>query len=78
MEEARVTRDLDERHRLYFAFQDIFREDVPSLLLYHPVTTYFVTDQIQELNLGVFFNNSARFRNVHEWVFEESTGIGDP
>ena len=78
MEEARRTSDLDERQRLYFAFQDIFREDVPSLLLYHPVITYFVTAQIQNLNLGVLFNNSSRFRNVHEWVFEESTGIGEP
>jgi peptide/nickel transport system substrate-binding protein len=77
MEEARRTSDLDERQRLYFAFQDIFREDVPSLLLYHPVITYFVTAQIQNLNLGVLFNNSSRFRNVHEWVFEESTGIGE-
>ena len=78
MEEARRTRDLDERQRLYFAFQDIFREDVPSLLLYHPVNTYFVTEQIQELNPGVLFNNSSRFRNVHEWVFEKTIGIGDP
>ena len=78
MEDARRTRDLDERQRLYFAFQDIFREDVPSLLLYHPVDTYFVTEQIQELNPGVLFHNSSRFRNVHEWVFEETIGIGEP
>ena len=78
MEDARRTRDLDERQRLYFAFQDIFREDVPSLLLYHPVSTYFVTEQIQDLNPGVLFTNSSRFRNVHEWVFEESIGIGEP
>ena len=78
MEDARRTNDLDERQRLYFAFQDIFREDVPSLLLYHPVDTYFVTEQIQELNPGILFHNSSRFRNVHEWVFEETIGIGEP
>jgi peptide/nickel transport system substrate-binding protein len=78
MEDARLTMDLDERQRLYFAFQDIFRQDVPSLLLFHPVNTYFVTEQIQELNPGVLFTNSSRFRNVHEWVFQETVGIGDP
>ena len=76
MEEARVTRDLDERQRLYFAFQDIFHEDVPSLLLFHPSNTYFITEQIREINTGVLFTNSSRFRNVHEWVFEETIGIG--
>lgn len=78
MEAARRTRDLDERQRLYYAFQDIFRDDVPSLLLYHPVDTYFATEEIQNLQLGVLFNNSSRFRNVHEWVFERRSGIGQP
>jgi peptide/nickel transport system substrate-binding protein len=78
MEAARRTRDLDERQRLYYAFQDIFRDDVPSLLLYHSVNTYFVTEEIQNLELGVLFNNSSRFRNVHEWVFERRSGIGRP
>jgi peptide/nickel transport system substrate-binding protein len=76
MEEGRRTRDLNERQRLYFAFQDIFQADLPSVLLYHPENTYFVTDQITWLQFGVLFNNSSRFRNVHEWVFEESAEIG--
>jgi peptide/nickel transport system substrate-binding protein len=76
LEEGRRTRDLNERQGLYFAFQDIFREDVPSILLYHPENSYFVTNQIKGLQLGVLFNNSSRFRNVHEWVFEENAGIG--
>jgi peptide/nickel transport system substrate-binding protein len=78
MEDARRTRDLDERQRLYYAFQDIFREDVPSLLLYHPVNTYFLTEEVQGLELGVLFSNSSRFRNVHEWVFKQSSEIGQP
>jgi peptide/nickel transport system substrate-binding protein len=77
LEDARRSRDLDERQRLYFAFQDIFHRDVPSVLLYHPVSTYFVTNQIQGLELGVLFTRSSRFRNVHEWEFEESPAIGD-
>jgi peptide/nickel transport system substrate-binding protein len=78
METARRTRDLDERQRLYYAFQDIFLDDVPSLLLYHPVDSYLVTEDIQNVQLGVLFNSSSRFRNVHEWVFEQRSGIGRP
>ena len=77
MEAARRTRDLDERQRLYYAFQDIFHENVPSVLLYHPVSTYFVTDQIRGIELGTLFSSSSRFRNVHEWLFEESSDIRD-
>jgi peptide/nickel transport system substrate-binding protein len=77
LEDARRTRDISERQRLYFAFQDLFREDAPSILLYHPVSTYFVTDQVQGVDPGVLFNRSSRFRNVHEWVFEEAPSIGD-
>ncbi|HEV8574906.1 MAG TPA: hypothetical protein VGR43_09385, partial [Dehalococcoidia bacterium] len=58
-------------------FQDIFHENVPSVLLYHPVSTYFVTDEIQGIELGTLFNSSSRFRNVHEWLFEESADIRD-
>lgn len=75
MEDARVTSDLDERQRLYYAFQDIFRDDAPSVLLYHPLNTYFVTEQIRGIELGALFSNSSRFRNVHEWLFEESSDI---
>jgi peptide/nickel transport system substrate-binding protein len=75
MEQARVTSKVEERQRLYFEFQDVFEQDVPSLLLYHPRNTYFVTEQIKGLQLGVLFNPSSRFSNVHEWVFEESADI---
>jgi len=75
MEDARRTPDLDERQRLYYAFQDIFHEDVPSVLLYHPLNSYVVTEEVKGIELGTLFNNSSRFRNVHEWFFEKSPDI---
>lgn len=77
MEDGRRTPDLNERQRLYFAFQDIFRDDAPSVLLYHPLNTYYVTEQIKGIQLGTLFTNSSRFHNVYEWVFEESSDIRD-
>jgi peptide/nickel transport system substrate-binding protein len=75
LEDARRTRDTEERQRLYYSFQDIFHDDVPSLLLYHPVYTYFVSAEIREIELGTFFTSSSRFSGVHEWVFEERSEI---
>jgi len=75
LEDARRTRNTEERQRLYYSFQDIFHDDVPSLLLYHPVYTYFVSEEIREIELGILFTSSSRFGNVHEWVFEESSDI---
>jgi peptide/nickel transport system substrate-binding protein len=75
LEEARVTSNLDQRQQLYYAFQEVFRDDVPSVLLYHARDTYFVTDEIKGLQLGTLFSPSSRFRNVNEWSFEESRDI---
>jgi peptide/nickel transport system substrate-binding protein len=75
MEQARVTSNVEERQRLYYEFQKVFQQDVPSVLLYHPRNTYFVTEQIKGIQLGVLFSPSSRFGNVHEWVFEEGSDI---
>jgi peptide/nickel transport system substrate-binding protein len=77
LEDARRTTDTDERQRLYHSFQDIFHEDVPSVLLYHPVYTYFVSKDIRDIELGTLFSSSSRFGGIHEWVYEESVGLGD-
>jgi len=77
VEEARLTSNLDQRQQLYYAFQAVFREDVPSILLYHARNTYFVTDEVKGLQLGTLFSPSSRFRNVHEWSFQESRGLGN-
>jgi len=77
LEEARLTSNLDQRQQLYYAFQAVFREDVPSILLYHARNTYFVTDEVKGLQLGTLFSPSSRFRNVHEWSFQESRGLGN-
>jgi peptide/nickel transport system substrate-binding protein len=75
MEQARQTTDLDERQRLYYAFQQTFVEDVPSILLYYPTYTYFVTDQVKGIELSPFFDNSSRFRNAQAWVVEGTSDI---
>ena len=78
LEEARRTTDMNQRQALYYAFQQIFHDDVPSLLLYYPVYTYFVSDQIKGIKLGTLFYTSSRFGNVREWSWEKSKDIRAP
>ncbi len=75
IEEARQTTDLDKRQALYYTFQQKFLEDVPSVLLYYPVFTYFVAEEVQNLELGTLFQPSSRFANVIEWALGESSEL---
>ena len=75
MEDARRTIDLDERQRLYFLFQDQFLEDTPSVVLFYPIFTYFVSEDINGVELGTLFTSASRFSNVHEWTVSDAPDI---
>ena len=49
--EARVTRDQDERAKLYRNFQVIFIEDMPALPLFYPVYNFAIDNSIQGVRL---------------------------
>ena len=72
IEEARLTTDLDKRQTLYYTFQQMFFEDVPSVLLYYPAFTYFVAEEVQNIELGTLFLTSSRFANATQWSTGES------
>jgi peptide/nickel transport system substrate-binding protein len=73
IEQARQTADLDKRQALYYAFQQKFLEDVPSVLLYYPVFTYFIADDVRDVTLGTLFETSSRFATISQW----SVGPGE-
>jgi len=77
MEQARRTSDLDQRQSLYYTFQELFHDDVPSIILYYPVFTYIVSDKVKGIEMGTLFNTGSRFRNVHEWRLQETPAIGE-
>jgi peptide/nickel transport system substrate-binding protein len=70
MEEIRATADPEERLRHYHQFQQIFAEEVPSLLIYYPIYTYAVDQQVHEVQLSPLFNTSDRFRSVADWYVQ--------
>ena len=64
--EARVTRDVDERAKLYRNFQVLFIEEMPALPLFYPVYNFAIDNSIQGVRLGAMYNPSDRFWNVTE------------
>ncbi|MBI1884841.1 MAG: hypothetical protein HYS09_00730 [Chloroflexi bacterium] len=68
LENARKTIDISRRQALYYEFQEVFNEDLPSLLLYYPVYNYFVDASIENVRLGPVFDPSIRFATVSAWT----------
>lgn len=67
MEKARTILNEDERKALYWRFQDIFAEEAPGVLLYHPVYSYGVSRRVQNVQLGALNEPSERFDNYRDW-----------
>lgn len=75
MEEGRQTADSEKRRELYYSFQEMFLKDAPSIFLFYPVYTYFVSDEIKDVQPGTLFFTSSRFNNVHEWAYEKTPDV---
>ncbi|MBM4463957.1 MAG: hypothetical protein FJ014_00050 [Chloroflexi bacterium] len=67
LEEARCTTDSGRRAELYRRFQEIFTDEVPSLLIHYPIYTYAVDEKVKGVQLGPLGDPNDRFRNVTDW-----------
>jgi len=69
LENARVSRDLDERTRFYRNFQAIFNKELPAIPLFYPVYTFGVDQSVQGVSMGPLFDVSDRFSTIIDWFF---------
>ncbi len=67
MEEGRRITDRARRIELYHRFQEVFAEQVPSLLIYHPVYNYAVDNMVKGIQIGPLIEPHDRFRNLAQW-----------
>jgi peptide/nickel transport system substrate-binding protein len=67
IETARVIVNQEQRVALYQEFQDLFADEVPALLLYHPIYTYGVADRIQGVQIAPLAQPSDRFTMANTW-----------
>lgn len=70
LEQGRQSTDQGERARLYRDFQDLFADEVPSLLLYYPVYNYAVDEMVKGVQLSPMMDASDRFRTVDQWYIK--------
>lgn len=67
LEQARAVTDKGRRNDFYYQFQRIFAEEMPSLVLFHPVYTYGVSREVHDVQLLPMNNPSDRFRTIAQW-----------
>jgi peptide/nickel transport system substrate-binding protein len=67
MEEARRTADQTRRMELYHRFQQILADEVPALLLYHPVYSYAIDIRVKGVQIAPMIDPSDRFRTITDW-----------
>ena len=67
IEKARALTDREQRRTFYSQFQQIFADEVPALLLYHPVYTYGVRSKVHDVQIGPLNAAADRFRDIAKW-----------
>ncbi len=67
LQQARLVAERSQRWAFYRAFQRIFAEEVPAILLYYPVYTYGVDQRIKNVQEGLLLEPSHRFRDINRW-----------
>lgn len=67
MEAARRTSDVNQRIDLLKDFQALFAEEVPALLLYHPVYSFGVHDKVRGVTISKLNGSGDRFRAASDW-----------
>lgn len=67
LEQARITTDFAERADLYQSFQHRFKDQVPALLLFHPVYSFAIDASVQGVTMGPLLDPSDRFASITAW-----------
>jgi peptide/nickel transport system substrate-binding protein len=67
IEKARSLTDRAARLEYYKQFQRIFAQEVPALLLYHPVYSYGVRSKVHDVQMGPLNSPGDRFHNIADW-----------
>ncbi len=70
LEEARRTADRAQRQALYARFQELFRRDMPAVVLFYPQYTYAVDERVKGVALGALFDPASRFASVWQWQMD--------
>ena len=68
--QARTTHDEQERIELYQQIQEAITADNPAVLLYQPLYTYFVSEDLQGVELSSIVSPADRFSRIQDWYIK--------
>ena len=67
LEQIRETQDEDIRKQTLEKLRELFREEIPAIVLYSPTYVFAVNDKIFGVDLGKPSLHSDRFLSMHRW-----------
>ena len=70
LEAARQTADPVDRAQIYGSFADVFRQDVPAVVLFFPRFVYVLPQRLTGVRLGLLYSPTDRFSGVEAWSME--------
>jgi peptide/nickel transport system substrate-binding protein len=77
LENARLASSAAQRASDYRAFQEVYADHVPAVLLYTSTYQYVVRSDVRGLAPGLLTSLSARFSDVHRWFVAEAGDDGN-
>jgi len=78
LEQARTNPNTQRRMEFYRDFQYRFQDQLPALMLFHPVYTYAISSTVQGPSLGPIQDPSDRFQNINQWFLLVRRGFAAP
>lgn len=76
LEAARLSADPSVRRARYGEFQQLFADEVPSLMLYSPHYHLIVSDRVRQVELTPVDRPADRFRSLDRWIIEPLVAVG--
>lgn len=77
LEQARVIVDSSLRAKLYRNFQILFAKETPAILLYYPVFSFGVDNQVSGVQIPQLYETSDRFIGFNNWYLVTKHTIGN-
>lgn len=70
LEEARTVSDETKKNKLYKNFEEIIKDEVPSVFIYSPEYMYITSNKIKGNSIDNITNTSDRFYGIEKWYIE--------
>jgi ABC-type transport system substrate-binding protein len=71
LEQIRETHDPKEREHSLELLREVFREDVPAIMLYTPSYVFAIIDDILGIEIGHPSLHSDRLLSLHRWFIKQ-------